>query len=74
VEQVNPFTYLGSKFNTNRKINEQVILLQISGNLMNILKSHLVQRQSRLKVCNISAIPSLLCGYETFILKQRDNL
>jgi len=42
------------------------------GNLNNVLKRNLIQRQSQLKVCNILAIPLLLYGCEMWTVTQRD--
>jgi len=42
------------------------------GILNNVLKPNLVQKQSRLKLHNILAIPLLLYGCEIWTLKQSD--
>jgi hypothetical protein len=42
------------------------------GNVNNVLKPTLVQRQSGLKIQNIIDIPSLLYGCEIWTLKQGD--
>lgn len=75
MQTVNAFTYLGHKvsYEEEKDIMWKISkFLQVLGMLNNILKPKLVQKQSWLKVFNILAIPSLLCDFEIWTLKQRD--
>jgi hypothetical protein len=43
------------------------------GILNNTFKSALVQKFSRIKVCNTLAVPSLVCGSKIWILRKEDK-
>jgi hypothetical protein len=49
------------------------IFLQITGIIDRTLKSSRVQKQTRLAICNTSALPTLLYGLEIQAVKERDK-
>jgi hypothetical protein len=66
---------LGCKISSEEEkdiTSEVSTFLIVLGILNSVLKPNLVHRQSQMNVYNVLAIPSLLCGYEIWTLKQRD--
>jgi hypothetical protein len=77
IEQVNTFNYLGCllSYETKKKdiTSKLSKFLQITGIINQVLKRSKVQKQTRLKIYNTLALPTLLYGGETWTLREQDK-
>lgn len=72
VEQVNTFRYLRNEISYHGEVDvasKITKFLRVTGLINRTLKNNLVQRETRLKVYNILAVPMLTYGCEIWALK-----
>ena len=72
IEKVNSFNYLGNIFyekelDIDNKLNNY---MKITGILNNVFRPQKTLKKTRIKLYNTLALPVLLYGSETWILKQ----
>lgn len=76
IEQINTFNYLGCSisYQDEKDITSKTMkFLKITGIINKVLKPSQVQKQTRLKIYNTLAIPTLLYGCETWAIKKKDE-
>jgi hypothetical protein len=76
IEQINTFSHpVWSVLYQNEKhITGKISkFLQMTGIIDRILKSSQVQKYTRLEICNILVLPTLLYGRETWAMKEQDK-
>ena len=73
IEQVNLFNYLGNMIFYEGELDSQNKLnnfLKITDILINVFRPQKTLKKTRIKLHNTLALPVLLCGSETGLLKQ----
>jgi hypothetical protein len=76
IKEVNSFNYLGCllSYETEKNITSKLSkFFQITGIINQVLKPCEVQKQTRLKIYNTLALPTLLYGSETWTLREQDK-
>jgi len=76
IEQINTFSYPGCSisYQSEKDVTGKISkFLHITGIIDRILKSSQVQKYTRLKICKILVLPTLLYGRETWAMKEQDK-
>jgi hypothetical protein len=75
-DQINTYTYLECKLSHEKEKDVAIKLskfLQVTGIINQVLKPSKVQKQTRLRIQNSLAVPTLLHGSETWTLMKQDK-
>ena len=75
IEKINTFNYPGCpiSYQNEKAVTLILIFLQITGIINRTLKHSQIQKQTRLAICNTSALPTLLYGLEIQAVRERDK-